>query len=352
MKPSNEMKYQPHRRRTWTKIVLLVVTCLLLVIISGFVYEWFASKQAQSQYPPPGKMVEAGGYRLHIHKLGAGSPTVLLEAGSGESSLSWRDIPEKLAPFATVVAYDRAGYAWSEEAHTPRTGENIVRELHKALENEGIHGPYLLVGHSLGGLYSRLFAQTYKNEVAGMVLIDARPENDARRTEPIYARERVKSNPSPNISILLKESGAFRLFPHFMLAGRVELEDQDNFVNAIASPKYFRAVAEEGKLAGLIEEALRGQRLGNLPVRVIARGVQQDMTQFGISENANELIEQSWQTGQRETLDISTSSKLIIAKRSEHMIIHDQPALVIQVIRELISYTGSSSQPHPRQGTR
>lgn len=325
------------RRRTWTRIVFFVISCLLLVVISGFVYEWIASKQDKLQYPPLGKMVDVGGYRLHIRKLGSGTPTILLESGSGESSLSWRDIPENLSSFATVVSYDRAGYAWSEEAATPRTGENIVRELHLALKNTDIQPPYILVGHSLGGMYSRLYAQTYRDEVAGLVLVDARPENDARRTNEIYAKERPKVNPSPFISILLERTGAFRLFPNFMLAGRVEYQDRKAFVNIVASPKYFRSVADEGDLANTTEDAIRGQHLGNLPVRVIARGIQQNLTQFGISKNGNDQIEQSWQMGQREMLNISTNSKFVVAKKSEHMIIHDQPELVIQVIRELIS---------------
>ncbi|MFK4439582.1 alpha/beta fold hydrolase [Paenibacillus sp. RC21] len=331
------------RRRTWTRIVFFVISCLLLVVISGFVYEWIASKQDKLQCPPLGKMVDVGGYRLHIRKLGSGTPTILLESGSGESSLSWRDIPENLSSFATVVSYDRAGYAWSEEAATPRTGENIVRELHLALKNTDIQPPYILVGHSLGGMYSRLYAQTYSDEVAGLVLVDARPENDARRTNEIYAKERPKVNPSPLISILLERSGAFRLFPNFILTGRVEHQDRKSFVNIVASPKYFRSVAEEGDLVSTTENAIRGQHLGNLPVRVIARGIQQNLTQFGISKRGNEQIEQSWQMGQREMLNISTNSKFIVAKKSDHMIIHDQPELVIQVIRELISNIN-----HPR----
>ncbi|WP_342416178.1 alpha/beta hydrolase [Paenibacillus sp. FSL R10-2782] len=325
------------RRRTWTRIVFFVISCLLLVAISGFVYEWIASKQDKLQYPPLGKMVDVGGYRLHIRKLGSGTPTILLESGSGESSLSWRDVPENLSSFATVVSYDRAGYAWSEEAATPRTGENIVRELHLALKNTDVQPPYILVGHSLGGMYSRLYAQTYRDEVAGLVLVDARPENDARRTSEIYAKERPKVNPSPLISILLERSGAFRLFPNFMLTGRVEHQDRKSFVSIVASPKYFRSVTEEGDLANTTENAIRGQHLGNLPVRVIARGIQQNLTQFGISKRGNEQIEQSWQMGQREMLSISTNSKFIVAKKSDHMIIHDQPELVIQVICELIN---------------
>lgn len=124
---------------------------MLLLIGAAFLYEWFASSQAKKDFPPPGTLVQVGGYQLHIHKQGNGSPTILMEAGSGETSLSWRDIPAELAQHATVVTYDRAGYAWSESAPTERTGANIVKDLHAALEKENIRGPYVMVGHSLGG---------------------------------------------------------------------------------------------------------------------------------------------------------------------------------------------------------
>ncbi|ANF97986.1 alpha/beta hydrolase [Paenibacillus bovis] len=343
MKTSNP---SGHRKsgRSWKKITLRAIVSLvgvvLLLLAAGFIYESITSRHAQATHPPPGKMIDINGYRLHVHTYGTGSPTILLEAGSGETSLSWRQIPEQLAAStgATVVTYDRAGYAWSDTSPLPRTGQNIVKELHTALQKANIPGPYLLAGHSLGGMYSRLFAQTYPDEIAGMVLIDARPENDAERTEAIYKEEHAgSSTPSPYISIFLDEVGAFRLFPNFMLTGRVEPEDRQDFVNVVASPKYFKAVSEEGKLASTTEDAIRNQKLGNLPVRIIARGQEQDLTRFGISEEANNKIEQSWQIGQREMLAISNNSKLIVAKRSEHMIIHDQPKLVIRVIEELLA---------------
>lgn len=332
--PNNKLRFW--QKQKWIKIIILFIIFLFLLIISGFVFEWSASKNSASDYPPPGQMVDIGGYRLHVHKQGTGSPVILLESGSGESSLSWRDIPTSLSKSATIISYDRAGYAWSDESPLPRTGDNIVKELHTALDGADIKGPYILVGHSLGGMYSRLFAQKYQNEVSGIVLIDARPENDANRTEPIYEKENPKSNPSPFFSILLTESGAFRLFPNFLLTGRIEKEDRKDFVHIVASPKYFRAVAEEGDLATSTENEIRNQKLGDIPVRVIARGQEQDLTQFGIDKQANNLIEQSWQLGQREMLKISTNSQLIIAKKSEHMIIHTEPDLVIKVIEDLI----------------
>lgn len=335
----NTVKVKHGKASHWKKLkwgLLLMTSLLLLAIGSGFAYEAIASKQSARNYPPPGKLVDAGGYNLHLVKVGTGSPTILLEAGSGETSLSWRQIPDELAEFATVVSYDRAGYAWSEPANSDRTGENIVRELHTALEKEGIHGPYLLVGHSLGGMYARLFAETYRDEVVGLVLIDARPEDDARDTAEILKQEKFVGNPSASTLKLIKHSGLLRLLKDELLNGQVAKEDREQFVNVIAKGSFFEAKEEEGNWAGTTEDAIRGQRLGSLPVRIIARGMAQDYAQAGISEEGGRKLESIWQAGQQKMLGISTDSQLIVAEKSGHMVIHDQPELVVETIRSLL----------------
>ncbi|USB31833.1 alpha/beta hydrolase [Paenibacillus sp. YPG26] len=322
---------------------------LLLLVSSGFGYEWYASRQAKADYPPPGRLIDAGGYKLHINKIGSGSPTILLEAASGETSLSWKDIPKELAKSATVVSYDRGGFAWSEQATTPRTGPNIVRELHTALKNEGIQGPYLLVGHSLGGVYSRLFAQTYTEEVAGLVLVDAKPEDDDTRTAPILAEEHFqKPTPSAFVSKLLKQSGIMRIFQDSLLEGLVKESDRPEFINVIAQPKYFDAVEEEGESVPQLANLVRGHQLGALPIRVIARGlIPPENARSGLSAEAGKRIEEIWQEGQREMLRLSTDSKLIIARNSGHYIIHDEPGLVIKVIQDLIQEIAERTPNRP-----
>ncbi|QOS79764.1 alpha/beta hydrolase [Paenibacillus sp. JNUCC31] len=327
-----------HKRKFGVLKFTLGLFCTVLLIIGGgFLYEWYASSQAKSEFPPAGKLVEAGGYKLHIHKQGNGSPTIIMEAGSGETSLSWRDIPSELAKHATVVTYDRAGYAWSEAAPTERTGANIVQELHLALENEGINGPYVMVGHSLGGMYARLFTQMYSNEVQGLVLIDARPEDDDRNTKALLQQDHFIGNPPASLLSLLKLSGSFRLFPDFMLEGLVAEQDRDAFINVIATPSFFHAKEEEGALAFTTEDAIRGQNLGSIPIRIIARGLPQNYAQAGISTEVGQQLESIWQTGQRNMMNLSSDSEFIIAKQSGHMVIHDEPELVVQTILELIS---------------
>jgi beta-lactamase class D/pimeloyl-ACP methyl ester carboxylesterase len=330
--------YTDKRSRTflWIRRGILLLVILAVLIGSGFVYEGVATWSNKKNYPMPGELVDAGGYRLHVQTVGNQPVTIVLEAGSGETSLSWGGIPNELSEDFTVVSYDRGGYGWSERANSKRSGENIVKELHHALQEAGLPGPYLLVGHSLGGMYTRLFAETYSDEVIGLVLVDARQEDDEKRTAPIYAKEKFQSKPSADVLALLKSSGVLRFFQNVLLEGMIEKEERGRFINVTASPAYFHAVEEEGENSTALEDILRGQDLGNLPVRVIARGLAPDYAAAGITDKAAAQIEQIWREGQEELLSISSNSKLVIAKQSGHMVMKDQPELIEEVIRELI----------------
>src|SRR5258706_15400681 len=102
-------------------------------------------------YPPPGRLVDIGGRRLHIYERGAGTPAVALESGLAASSLSWRIVQEEIAKFTGVVAYDRPGLGWSDPAAEPPTLSRLVEDLHAMLQASRLPPPYILVGHSLGG---------------------------------------------------------------------------------------------------------------------------------------------------------------------------------------------------------
>ena len=129
-----------------------------------------------SRYPPPGRMLDVGGRRLHVYETGQGSPTVLLEAGIAATSLSWRPVQEAIARFARVASYDRAGLGWSDAAATLSLSQQ-VEDLHALLHIAELPPPYILVGHSFGGLIIRACAGRYPDETAGLVLVDAlRPE--------------------------------------------------------------------------------------------------------------------------------------------------------------------------------
>ncbi|MEO8393630.1 MAG: alpha/beta hydrolase, partial [Chloroflexota bacterium] len=150
-----------------------IVVLLLGLILVGTIYESVAEAADIQAYSPLGQMVDVGGYRLHINCTGTGSPTVVIEAGLGGWSLTWNSVQEEVAKTTRVCTYDRAGMGYSEASPLPRTAEQFAYELHTLLERANVAGPYVLVGHSLGGLTVRIFVHEYPTEVAGVVLIES-----------------------------------------------------------------------------------------------------------------------------------------------------------------------------------
>ena len=125
----------------------------------------------------PGSRVDVGGHRLHLHCAGSGSPAVIFDAALGASSLSWSLVHPRVAAITTACAYDRGGFGWSDAGPLPRTVGRLADELRHLLDAAGIRPPYVLVGHSFGGLVARVFASRYAEKVGGMVLVDpAHPE--------------------------------------------------------------------------------------------------------------------------------------------------------------------------------
>lgn len=129
---------------------------------------------------PPGRLIDLGGYRLHLYCTGAsapGQPTIVLSAGGGDFFMDWSRVQAPLADSARVCSYDRPGYGFSDPGPEPRTFRQEAVDLHQALEKSGEHAPYVLVGHSLGAFVARVFAADYRAEVAGVVLVGAANEN-------------------------------------------------------------------------------------------------------------------------------------------------------------------------------
>jgi pimeloyl-ACP methyl ester carboxylesterase len=155
---------------------------IVLLAASGATYEAIMTAGDAKRYPPPGQLVDVGGHRLHLHCVGEGSPTVVLDAGLGAFSLDWGAVQPQIATSTRVCAYDRAGLGWSEPGPLPRSPQQFADELHVLLTNAGVEGPYVLV--VLSGKTARLFASQHPNDVAGMVLVDARHESVDEHVTP------------------------------------------------------------------------------------------------------------------------------------------------------------------------
>jgi hypothetical protein len=163
-------------------LVLPVIATLLVFAVGGALTTVSASTAVAQA--GAGKMIDVGGRRLYIECTGSGGPAVILQAGLGASSSSWAGIGPTVAATTTVCAYDRAGHGRSDEAG-PQDGIALATDLHALLKGAGVPGPYVLVGHSSGGPYVRVFAAQYPDEVAGMVLLDSQPD-DAFTALPDY----------------------------------------------------------------------------------------------------------------------------------------------------------------------
>ncbi len=139
----------------------------------GFLYQWIGARYDRFRYASSGRLIDIGeGRRLYLLEKGAGGPTVLFEAGIAATNLNWFHIQEMVAKSAATASYDRGGLGWSSPCQTERTPGNLAPELHELLQQAGIKPPYILVGHSFGGLVMRRFALLYPEEVASMVLVD------------------------------------------------------------------------------------------------------------------------------------------------------------------------------------
>ena len=167
---SRARRQLPSRTRRWLLYPLSVVLALAAI---GGGYQTVRESIDAAAYPAPGQLIDVGGHRLHLHCTGSGSPTVVLEPGLGEASWGMAWIAPAVARDTRVCVYDRAGRGWSDATDGPQDAVQTATDLHTLLDRARIPGPYVLAGHSFGGLYVLTFAATYPNQVAGLVLVDS-----------------------------------------------------------------------------------------------------------------------------------------------------------------------------------
>jgi len=167
--------------RSWVVYPLLSVYALCAL---GGGYETVGASLDRARMAP-GRLIDVGGHRLHLECVGSGSPTVILQSGLGETGAYWRWISAAVAHDTKVCVYDRPGRGWSEETPAPQDGFAVARDLHVLLERANLPAPFVLVGHSSGAQYVRIFAGRYPEQVAGMVLLDGQPA-EAFEGLPVY----------------------------------------------------------------------------------------------------------------------------------------------------------------------
>jgi pimeloyl-ACP methyl ester carboxylesterase len=303
---------------------------------------------AQPELPPaPGRLVDVGGRRLHVYCVGEGSPTVVLEAGLGDGSINFRALQTRIAGFTRVCAYDRAGYGWSDESDDARDLNAVVADLGALLEGAGEEGPFVLAGHSLGGLFALGYTKAHPDDVVGVVLIDSshprQMEALAEVPELIAAQDMEIEGLAAAID--MAESGglppdAVRPNAPSVLTPAL----QDVWARLFVQAKQLRAaVAEYRALEATLAQAAEALDLGDLPVTVISRGLgveaqlpAEALDAMGLTPDVLRRAEEIWGELQEDFLNVSTSSKRVVAERSPHYVYYQQPALVVAAVRELV----------------
>jgi pimeloyl-ACP methyl ester carboxylesterase len=252
-------------------LVWTIVGLLALAVI-GAIYQAIATQMDQRTYSPPGEMVDVDGHLMHINCMGEGGPTVILEAANLGMSAHWVRVQQQLAQSTRVCAYDRAGLGWSERGPEPRDARQISSELHTLLKVADTEGPYVVVGHSYGGLYAQMYAARYSEEVAGVVLVDSsHPEQFTRSPEGRAMNE--QTNRLGAVIPFLTRLGVIRLFN--VLPAHPDLPQQQRArIEAFnSSTRHLSITVEEFRATPETNAQVRATgSLGDKPLAVITAG--------------------------------------------------------------------------------
>jgi pimeloyl-ACP methyl ester carboxylesterase len=259
--------------RNWSRrVVLYPVFAVLIAMAVGALYQNIGEARDQTAFSMPGQLLDVGNHRLHIDCTGTGSPTVVLEAGLGETSpamAGW--IAPAVAPTTRVCVYDRSGYGWSDPGPSPEDGRTVATDLHALLSAAGVAPPYVLAGHSSGGVYTRIFAGMYPNEVAGMVMLDAQPaevytELPGWRT--FYSLYKRGEALAPSLARL----GIARIGYDIAPSGLPPAERAEQEAD-LSTAAYYRALHDElAQLRTSLTQAQQVTSFGDKPLIVVTAG--------------------------------------------------------------------------------
>lgn len=297
---------------------------LLGLLLVGYVYERIVEAADAREFPLPGRLVDVGGYRLHLNCSGTGSPTVVIEAGLGDWSTGWAAVQQAVSGTTQVCTYDRAGWGWSDPGTTPRDAAQFAKDLHTLLHNAGIPGPYLMVGHSLGGFGVRVFVSEYAAEVAGVVLIDSMSPRQFSQAD-LATQSQPESQPqSFSLPALLARFGIVRLIARPLGIMPDVPTDEGAYFARLVLPNSAQALANEsGSLPASAAEAAAVESFGDLPLIVL-------------TAELNDI--EGWREWQAELLQLSSISQHLFAETGHNVHFEDPDtaaAAILQMVEQV-----------------
>jgi pimeloyl-ACP methyl ester carboxylesterase len=311
------------------KMIAIGTLVLIGALVLGIVFEQISEWRDIRRFPPPGRLVDAGGQQVHLFCQGEGAgPTIVIEQGAGSPSIFWWPVQRELAKSARVCTYDRPGYLWSPSLGKGRSITARVDVLRDLLVGSGLPGPFVLVAHSYGGLLLGQLARRHPELIAGAVFVDT-PDEGA-----IYGGRYLEQSKSLMTVVRLMSfaarGGVLRLFNPMMagLPAQFSAADVAALKALAARPEFLAAMVDD---FGSMNRASAEERtspapgsLGAIPISVISHGVP-----FPAPYDA---LNEGWDEGQARLAALSSNSERVIAEKSSHMIQFEQPGVVIDAI--------------------
>ena len=328
-----------------TRISTIIVLLCVLAGVCGIAYNELSIRHYRAIAGVPGKLYAIDGYPMHLYCTGEGSPTIVLSSGLGDDFTSWARVQPALSRQTRVCSYDRAGFGWSESRPGVQDANAIASELHQLVGAASVQKPFVLVGHSISGLYLRSYAAHFPGDLAGLVFVDgATPLQDDRVPKELVEIQEDQRRQMPWQKLLMM-LGWYRL-QGVCTSIPPGFEAYSAWIKADSCiPSQMDAIENEldaERASG--EETIHAGPFVDLPVLILSRDPTVLSSNWPTSvAKANSIV---WNQMQEESKALSIQSIRIIAKGSDHYIQNDRPDLVIQEITTLVARI-RNHQPFP-----
>ena len=323
-----------------------VAAIVVAAALAGAAYEQIGRYRAARDFPAPGKMIDIGGRRIQLDCRGTGAPTVVFEAGlSVDGSLSWSAVQPKVAAHTRACAYSRAGLMWSDPSNAPPGARQAVRDLRAALANAGERGPFVLVGQSLGGLYSVGFTRDFGAEVAGLVLVDPSHPEQVERVAHFMTESRSMRS---RIGVALAPFGVLRAAAPALLPQPPHRSAHEMQAIRAFAPKSLRTQLAESDATDASLADVKGFRdLGERPLVVLtamAPYTAAELRGMKITSEQGRQVQAIWKQMHEEMAAWSSRGSHLLVADAGHDIQLDRPQVVADAVLSVVDAVRSNSR--------
>jgi len=310
--------------KRFKKYAFRAFICIVIILLIGISYEKIGEYNDAKKYSPVGKIVTVNNHKINVYSKGKGNVTVVFSSGLSTPSAYADMYPlyNEISKYTKIVVYDRPGHGWSDVTGVSRDIDSMVNEMHTALIESGQKAPYILVGHSFASLPLIRFAQIYKNEVSGLVLIDGGAPEYYAKNNLIFPSSLVSKYK------LLRFTGIARLaiyHTNYMSKGLNFLPNKlkQLYLGMTLKTMYNKNIIDEGSMSSAdAKTVLANGHLGNIPLRVLTSEINSKDT--------------AWESSQEALKKWSTDSMQMIVKGSTHAIHHTSPNVINSEIKKMI----------------